>query len=422
MSADRLFTNYQRHRFHRAKLLMDQPNVNLLRDLVEVDNDCRRAMGSGEYRSPYSCKKCTEISSITSMREGEVKVFEIEAGRKSGENMIVVKDENPLVKVELDEQAKRRYQQLEQLVGICGEANPTDQFIAVSTWLNGIAMSYLVEYILVKRGIPHCLPIETGFQCNRTGYIIRENERKLIDFESTLDAGACRTILQQIAVTLKELSKYSFIHGSATIDRLYVDAFHDCNYGYRIDKETRYNVIGDFTIKIAEYHYSSINLNSTRIFPHTLGRAVNVESAINSFSPVVERVGINIYDINDDSIISKGATLFKVMSDSPTLFTTMRYSGYPLFGGAYDMYSFFISLMSWTPFANIVKHDDDLSKLWSSMFPDPDEIPEIPTNNEGIKCSYQIGEYLKDKWLYCDVIDRLLTEIEKLISFASDSE
>lgn len=419
MSADKLFTSYQRNRFQYAKrLLSGEDMMSIIKELITIDNDCRRSMGAGEYRSPYSCKKCTEISSIASMRAGELKSFEIEAGAKSGENMIVLKDETPLTKVEYDQQAKRRYQQLEQLVGICGgDGKKIDQFIAIGTWLNGILMSYLVEYILIRKNIPHCLPIETGFQCNRFGYIIRGNERKLVDFESTLHADACRSIVQQIAIMLKVLAKYSFIHGSATIDRLYVDSFNDCNYEY-----DGYHVVGDFTIKVAEYHYSSLTIDNTRLFPHTLGRSVNIESALNSFSPVVERFATAIYDIDTDEVIKEGTALFKVMSDESTLFTTMRYSGYPLFGGAYDMYSFFVSLMSWTPFATIVNEDRGLSTLWQSIFPDPDQVPVIPTSNEGITCSYRIGEYLKGRLLYCDLVERLLTTIEGMISFASDSE
>jgi hypothetical protein len=426
MSADTLFTNYQRTRFQYAKKLTEGDNIiDILKEMIITDNDCRRSMGSGEYRSPYSCKKCTEISRVASMREGDVKTFEIEAGRKSGENMIVLKDESPLVKIELDERAKTRYHQLEKLVGICRDDDgyresvndKVEQFIAVGTWLNGVVMSYLVEYLLVRKNIPHCLPVETGFICNRVGYLIRSNERKLVDFEASLYPDGCRTILQQIAVMLKVLSRYSFIHGSATIDRLYVDSFNDCNYTY-----DNHSIIGDFTIKVAEYHYSSMTLNNTRIFPHTLGRSVNVEESISSFSPVVERIGAMLYDINDDTLIKGGATLFKINSDSPTLFTTMRYSGYPLFGGAYDMYSFFISLMSWEPFANVVNNDEGLSNLWNGIFPDPDEVPKIPTSSEGITCSYRIGQYLQGRWLYCDLISRLLERIEGMISFASDSE
>lgn len=414
MQVDKIFKKYHTERNEIAQRMLISDNIFLdISKSITIDNDCRRAMGNGEYKSPYSCEKCSEISEITSMRNGEIKSFEIEAGSKNGDNMIVLKDENPLSKIEIDHKALQRYNQLTKLVGLCNPPKTNvELFIAIGTWMNGIIMSYLIESILTKNNIPHCLPIEVGFQCKRVGYSIRSELPCLISFNpNTITSDGCRSILQQIAITLHALSEYSFIHGSATIDRIHVDTSVDCNYKYN-----KYNIIGDFIIKIAEYHFSSITVNKTRLFPHPLGRNVNIISALNDFAPIVERKNSLSYDIEDDSVTNTGDTIFKVTCDAPSLFTTMRYSGYPLFGGAYDMYSFFISLMSWKPFSDCVRRDIRLSNIWTGMFPNKDQVPKISTDSV-ITCSYRISEHLKDKWLYCNVVEKLLDQLEIMIDF-----
>ena len=414
-NVDLLFDKYLSQRQTLASNILESESGDIARKIhegIESDNDCRRSMGSGEYRSPYACKKCSEMSEITTMRAGEIKTFEIEAGDMNGENMLVIRNSEPLIKIESDKDAAKRYSQLEKLTGLCnGPKNKIKSFLALTAWVNGLVMNYLVEKILVDRGIPHCLPMITGFVCSRNGYYIRPDLPCLTAFVEDISPDNCRSILQQIAITLHALSEYSFIHGSATIDRIHVDNSVDCNYQY-----DGYNLVGNFTVMIAEYHYSSITIGDTRLSPHPLGRNVNIVSALNNFTPVIQRSSISSYDIETDELIEEGSTVFKVTCESADLFTTMRYSGYPLFGGAYDMYSFFVSLMSWTPFANTVKSNPALSKLWSDLFPNKDQIPKISTDST-ITCSYRIAEQLKGRWLYCDVIRKLLSELEKMIDF-----
>lgn len=412
MKTDLILLQYRHDRNTIAERIVNDLNFD---NIIQIDDECRRAMGSGEYRSPYRCKKCDEISQMTSMRQGEVTSFDIEVGKQTGETIKVIKWDSPVVKIVIEdsESDENRYAHLDRLFHNCGNPNKVNGFIKISKFLNGVLMSYLVEYLLLKNNIPHCLPVEVGFECNRTGYMLRPDEMSIMKV-SELDESACIDILYQIAVMLKALSEYNFIHGSATVDRIYLDLFNDCNYEYLDHK-----VVSNFTVKIAEYHFSSMTLKDHRIFPYSdevstksLNNIVQKEFLGDS---MIEKRSVVMYDLEDSTKAETLSNIFRVRSDSSVLFYTMRYSGYPLFGGAYDMYSFLISLMSLPTFARHATNGQNvLNSIITSIFPYPDDVPEVNTS-EPLTCSYRVSNYLKGKWLYCDVVDRLLNKIQSTI-------
>lgn len=387
---------------------------------IADDPDCTCRFGKGNFTAKYKCINCLELSRLGNFRDGPLANIPIMTGTFSGHSLKVDDDFLPHRKVIFSEEPKRRTERLNKIHNLssCGlRGSPVaEKYLVADDWANKTLINWMVSCILEKEKLPHVIPTENAFVCCESGYRLSFDmgELPLVDTMTELSSKDALGILKQIGVTLTALKGYQFVHGTATIDKLKISFDNGCKYtfeGHEIDN--------DFTLYIDGFHLSSLTVNNVRMMPSTENRGVNINVALDEFKPLVQGYEIsgrkNICSSTRQENINKfgctqdgGTYIFKTGGMCATLFTTMRYSGYPLYGGAVDTYSFLISLMSWKPFADAVERDPGLGKIWSSMFPIPTEIPDIKLEDKPITCSYVVSKLLNDKWLYCDAPERLL--------------
>src|SRR3990167_472541 len=398
----------------------DEEVLSAIKKYINVDHDCICQMGKGEAFTRLACTNCLEIGRLTSFKETIPKEIKILTGKYKRGILKIAEQNSPYSNVSWSEQSKKQAKHLDEIhtnLSNCGLRKPplSSRYLSADNWINEILMNWCISTIFEEEHLPHIRAIENAFVCGEFGYQLTFDEHlvPLLNGIHNLNEKQAFGLLKQIGVILTALKDHHFVHGTATIDKLMIDLKSPCSYRFE-----EHDIISEYTLLLGGLHLSSLTIGDTRIHPSTEGRGVNLDTAINNFKPVVQGYELpgntNICSPDKSGHSSFGCTpdggayIFKTGGADATLFTTMRYSGYPLFGGALDVYGFLVSLMSWKPFAEAVSTSETLKSLWMDMFPDPREVPQIRVDEKPITCSYVVSNVIKDKWLYCDSAERLL--------------
>jgi hypothetical protein len=362
----------------------------------------------------YSCKNCKKLSEIfydffnnpnNEFQDDHSENVLIPFESDIDENYTIeIKKENYVnssyeIKSELKN--TKFYKKLSEIsskkyCGLQGDPGNTT-LLSFNVWLNNVLINWILEETFESLGVPKHVPeLLSSFECSENGYkVIKKDYDSLVNKDS-LNLEEAVGILYQIASIWQVLQSKYFIHGSITIDKLH----------FRYEPIDYITPMGDriyspITLIIDGFNFSSIYISeNTRIIPNNRGRGVDLELSVEKFKPIIEA-----------SKKENDTMVYKTQMGSEYFFNVMRYSGYPLFGGSYDMYSIFLSLMSWCMFRNVVKDNPKLMKVWSEMFYDPIDLP-VP-NERNIRCSFKIGNLLGNKNLYCDAISRLMKLLKK---------
>lgn len=413
-NVDDLLTGY-----YRDKLAtLSELTPDKVAQIIEVDNHCLLSMGTNITNSStntYRCHNCTELGRLFDFRKGHQSVITLESGAFTGVNLSIKKNSNVIYDVKWDQRAKDRSEELDKAEGLnkCGlnTSGISKRYICSDSWLNELLINWSISEVLSNENIPHYRQIVKSFVCGGDGFQVRfGNMKSLMSIDQSLiDEDLVYSIFHQLASFLHHLQNYQFVHGTATIDKLYISS-SACNYKFK-DKGNEHLIVSSNTLVVDGFHLSSINWGETRIIPSINGRGVDLDRSISSFRPIISKCNLR-KDLSIETCSNNSNSyLFRFGDSSSSLFTTMRYSGYPLFGGAFDVYSFMTSLMSWEPIRMIVNKSHRLTAIWHYLFPGElrDEITEhIPYSSTPITCSYKISGLLSNKWLFCDSIDRLL--------------
>ncbi len=405
--------------------LRDENLPSKIREYIPVNGECLRQMGKGNAKSSYSCTKCLEVGRLVPYRSGTPSEFYIESGARRGTKISILEENSPHSKVKWDPQARTISQQISQINNLnsCGVSGSpvAERYLSSDNWLNGVLINWCIESIFKQRRTPHTLEIIEAFVCNDVGYVLKADgsasERSSVDLTSMeWDEARVASLFRQIGAILLTLKPYQFVHGTATLDKLSASLDEPCGYAFNDSK-----IIGDFTLKIGGFHLSSITLSGTRLFPSTYARNVDLLNAVTQFTPCVQSFEIPEVDLVQASCSSGNCSLrrngyvFRMGHSGPTLFTTMRYSGYPLFGGAFDTYSFLTSLLSWKPIGEVVSKSERLTAVWTNLFPESHKAPEIESSDTPVTCSYEISKHLHGSWMYCDAPEMLLELCDKYL-------
>lgn len=371
-----------------------------MKDNFETCKGCLRNFG---YKNPLdrqSCLNCIEIGLLTSLLDGTPKMMEIISGKYKGDKFFFRTTINPRCNVfSVSEESNDRVNRLSKLENLdqCGlNSKPKAvKYYASDCWLNESIITWIIMS-QIKDFTP-VLPIEKSFICNNIGVQILQRKRiNLIantDDDSTLTEEEALTILRQLTIILTRLKKYQFIHGAATLDNICVDWDRKTTIG---------GTTFDFEIYLTGLHLSSLNFKNTRFLPSTSGRDVKLEQDFTSFLNSSNNIRSLSLPNN-----GKQVKIFKTSAVDTTLFTVIRYSGYPLYGGAIDVYSFMVSLLSWGPFNRAYTNSSRLQSIWTEMFFDPLDTPTIISEEKPIICSLKISRILADRYLYCNAVEKL---------------
>lgn len=429
-NVDEILDKYYTSKTNFFEKLKSDPDhvLSVISELINIDHDCICQMGKGESFTKLACTNCLEIGRLVSFKENIPKEIPIMTGKYKRGVLKISEQPSPYSGVRWSDQSKTQAKGLDDIhtnLSSCGLRKPplVSKYLAADNWINEILMNWCISTIFEREHLPHILAIENAFVCGNIGYqlMFDEGQKPLLSGIQKLNESQAFGLLKQIGVILTALKDYHFVHGTATIDKLMVNLKSPCSYQFG-----DHDIISDFTVLLGGLHLSSITVDDVRIHPSTEGRGVNLDTAISNFKPVVQGYELpgrkNICSPNKSGSSAFGCTsdggtyVFKTGGAGATLFTTMRYSGYPLFGGSLDTYGFLVSLMSWKPFADIVEKSEALKSVWIDMFPDPREVPLIRVEGDPITCSYVVSNVLKDKWLYCDSPERLLVLCSKYSS------
>jgi hypothetical protein len=386
-------------------------------DIIDNNEGCLSQMGFGNWITNYKCDNCLVLGRLCKQTKGEVKRIDLETENYEDFYLQILKERNvddPLITD--DKTIKTRVKELSEIGGLneCGSESKyraigSDRYMVSNTWLNGILINWLISNVPEIKDTGRTIPIIKAFICNGNGYqvtkLLKENTIKPLS-ERIMKVEDIWHILRQLSLFFINVSRYDFIHGSATYNKLYVD---ETPYAY-VSCGNKYDC--EFKLIVTGFHMSSININGNRIMPDSKGRDVDIENAVKKF----EKIEI---DSDSESKSEDKLYVFAPGSIDGNVFTVMRYSGYPLFGGAYDIYSFFGSLMSLKSFGDIVDDSVKLSNVWTSMFLIPTESPDIKRNTN-IQCSYEMARQL-DTVLVPSTISSYSGSTKKLVMMYCDA-
>lgn len=419
------FVDHVFHEYQTAKFaLLDNPTPEKITAFITPDDGCVRQMGHGDGASGYACTRCLQIGRLTDMDYSPPKSILIETGSMKGVTFGITEKENVLYDVMWDDRAPERFDAINSIenLSMCGLSgnSKASRYLASDTWLNEALVSWQIERILTAKNIPHINPVMIAYVCGGRGFSIDCDGVKPLTTKTHLSEHDALSILTQLGSFLMALKSSLFVHGSLTIDKLgWAD--QPCGYEYM-----GHEVMGDFILYIHGFHMSSINVapanhitgprgnnrETIRLIPSTRGRGVDLEYSVSQFKPVIKQCSISnvqIGEVYENVCKADGDAemLYQYVDNGPVLFTTMRYSGFPIFGGGFDLYTALISLLSWKPFRCAVSNSERLTAIVRKMFPGT-----FPTIKEpDITCSYKVATCLSGAWLYCDAVEKMFENI-----------
>ena len=420
-SVDGVFLEYRNSKF----ALLDNPTPEKITAFITPDDGCVRRMGHGDGSSGYACTRCLQIGKLTDMDYSPPTSIHIETGSMQGATFGITEKEDVLYDVRWDDRAPERFDAINSIenLSMCGLSGNTkaSRYLASDTWLNEALVSWQVERILHAKNLPHINPMMIAYVCGTRGFSIDCDGVQPLTNKTHLSESDALSILTQLGSFLAALKSSLFVHGSLTFDKIgWAD--QACGYEY-MGRE----VIGDFTLYIRGFHMSSINVapanhttgprgnnrETIRLIPSTRGRGVDLEYAVSQFKPVIRRCSIGnvgIGDVYENVCTPDGGAdmMYQYTDNGPVLFTTMRYSGFPIFGGGFDLYTALISLLSWKPFRCAVSNSEVLTAIIRKMF--PGKFPTIKESD--VTCSYKVATYLSGAWLYCNAVEKLFEFID----------
>lgn len=462
---DTLLAQYRQDREEITTLMLKDPNtlINTIwkqEGPLAIDSECRCRMGKGERRSTFACAQCKNMRRLIDFRLGAIdRPFEIKCGQCMGKNLIVSNTEviTPFLSWD-DDSARRAQQYIKQYDGLTMCGTP---FIPDLKCITGdpFTIRTLIMWMIAKRftakGLPHIPMLHTAFICGCMAYSLYEMpnigtmpDLHKIESYHNLDTGVksmksqhfaytplkseiTRTIIIQLLVTLIELSKINFSHGTPSIHGL---VFNKNPVSYMYDG---IHVNGPVTLQISDLWNSSATFGSTHFFPKSIKSSMHVEK--NMFIPEIATRTVSMAPCHDPTQASeqalpanlcepRAATLYRLTNSTIDIYNAMRHIGFPLYVGSFDFYCFMVSLMCDKSFFDSVVHDKNLYRLWSMMW----LAEDLPRVEEMIKEAHEVEvrcepwqiptrsnnniavDIVRGSWLRCDIVQYIWSLVKMM--------
>lgn len=448
---DNLLIRYGQDREEVISFINNDPDtlINIIwkpEGPLAIDEECRCQMGNGERRTAFACAQCKNMRRLIDFRNGGVdRAFQIQCGELAGKSLIV--SGTPVVNpfLEWDDNSARRAQQyIQQYTNLtsCGTPSIPDlKCMTGDSFTIRTIIMWMIAKLFSKSGLPHIPTLHTSFICSGIGYSLYNmpsigtmSELHKIESYHNLDSGIksmkshhfaytelkseiTRTIITQLLVTLLELSKINFSHGTPSIHGLVFDK-NPVSYIY-----DGFHVNGPITLQISDLWNSSATFNRIHFFPKNLKSSMYIEK--NMFVPEIATRTVTMAhcDDNTNEVPSnicdpQSTTLYRLTNSTIDIYTAMRHIGFPLYVGSFDFYCFMVSLMCDKSFFDSVKNDPKLYRLWSMMWLSEDlnrieqlikDSHEIEVRNEHWQIpsngsSNTAVNIIRGAWLRCDII------------------
>lgn len=459
---DTLMARYKQDRDEITSLIMHNPD-KLITSIwkqdgpLAIDNGCRCQMGRGERRSPFACAQCSNMRRLIDFRFGGVeRPFQLQCGQFVGKNLVVTNTDVVEPFIAWDEDSARRaraYVQQYNDLTACGTPSVDNlRCITGDSFTIKTLIMWMIDRLFTERGLPHIPTLYTAFICSGVGYSLYDmpsigsmNDLHKIaayhDVDPTtksmksqhfaympLKSSIARTIIVQLLVTLLELSRLNFSHGTPSIHGL---TFNKDPISYMYDGV---HINGPITLQITDLWNASATFNSTHFFPKNIRSLMYIER--NLFVPEIATRTVAMapcHNIEPSSVVCppgtttctdvcspEAVTLYRLTSSTMDIYNAMRHIGFPLYVGSFDLYCFMVSLMCDRSFFAAVTRDEKLYRLWSMMW----LAEDLPTIEQRIQQLHEIEaqgdtpitnraasnnviDIIRGAWLRCDVVKHL---------------
>lgn len=432
---DNLFFHYEQNRKETVDLVLNNPD-RLLQSLwgkdstIAIDNECRCEMGKRDLRSVFSCSQCKNLRRINCKLDCVNKHFQLQCGKLAGKNMIIYNTNILDPFIQWDKEAEIRAKNLVkqyQMLKLCGTPDISNiRCISGDSFTIRTLLSWIIYDFFNKKSLPHIPLLYTTFICKNMGYSLYEypnigtlddmhkfdiyhNKNSNSDMRSqhtintSLKSSVSRSIIIQLLVILKELSKINFSHGSPCINDL---IFNSSPVSYMYDG---FHVVSDFTMQITNFWNSSAMLNNIHLF----SKKMKTDIGLGKFMFIPEIIKKNVATATCSGAC-QDIIVYKITSENVDLYISMREIGFPIFVGSFDFYCYMVSLMCDKSFYDSLIKDKNLYRLWTVMWT-PEDLINIEKNIKESQelemnlrtSNINIINIIRGSWLRCDIIDHM---------------
>jgi hypothetical protein len=401
---------------------------------LAIDDNCDCQMGQGDLRTSFSCAQCKTLRRIIDFRYGAIeRPFLIECGDMTGKNLVVSKYEVGTPFLIWDEDASKRakvYADSYLNLISCGSSGIKNiKCIAGDSFTIRMLITWMISKIFTNKGLPNHFQIYTAFICKNVGYYLYEqpsigslyNSEKVNKFidnsTGSFKVTFLRSIILQLLVIIKELSKINFSHGNPSTEALIFNK-EPVSYLYE-----DVHIESEVTLMIGGMWNSSATFSGVHYFTKNIKSAMQLDKSI--FTPEITTKQVStaycdtILDLSPGSkcidkttyekCIPNNTTIYRLSQTTIEIYNAMRHIGFPLYTGSFDFYCFMVSLMCNKSFYYGVTTDTDLNRLWLMMWL-PEDIERVDNEIKKfhitgkIATSNNIIEIVRSTWLRCDIL------------------
>jgi len=405
MSADQIIVKFNENYQKVVKNLSPET----IKQIFYNDTGCLRQFGKGIQDSSYACKYCELFGFLADLNPKTNKI-KLHSGELKEETILIEKTDHPTLTAEWDNKIKNRHLSYENKFGYCNDKNETvvpSKYLILDSWTNDMVIEWILSDIYSDAGIMNVMPSVGSFVCRSVGYKLKiDSGSPLLNIN--LDEVSVLSIFKQLGCALRIIRHHNVVNPQATINNLIFNE-ESVNYIYR-DIEIK----SPFTLFLTGFNWASVEWNNIRVLPDIKGKHRDVDVAIRQNDFIVnQRMCPKITDMNEDEDENEDVSyerLFKINPEMVGLFIALRYSGFSIYAGVYDFYSYIISLLSWKKLRDIVESSERLTKWVNHIFPKKNFlIYWHKTEDTGLlTCPTKIATLLSEQYLYCDVFDRFL--------------
>lgn len=288
-------------------------------------------------------------------------------------------------------------------------------YIGSDRFTNQMLNTWALESILSLSGLPSPQQMHHGFVCGNVGYglydfpdigSIRDLALKYTNNDKVMKVEHAIQLTRQLICILHALHDYAFSHGSPSIQsmKFSVDKVN-CTYK---GKELNCN----FSLHLSNFDYSSISIhyigaqedskNIFRLYCHS-NKTVNVDH-IDNESKIEQKRFVN----GSHEILT-----FRLPKNINDYIVRLRHTGVALHRSSYDLYSFWMSLMLYTPYRQAISQSPEYMNLWRELWiSDEYQIVDNKLNNNN---NYEIHNnptsWLQNLWLRCSAIEHIFDKL-----------
>jgi hypothetical protein len=403
LGVDNLLESYNNIKQTLTHLIFNDPATLVetlwkLNGPLPIDNHCVWGMGEHDKKT-YMCASCKNIKRLQSDTNPIVgKETIIMCGNHIGETWIVHKHNEHRTTHYIESKEKLVLFYKKQ----CDKrATNYNQIITGDPFTMSTIISWGVQELFYRNNLPHIQASKNSFVCGGIGYSVDETPsignifclEHIADYTTTKKVFKKKiivSILAQLLVSLKQLTKINAVHGNPSIKTILFSK-SPATYTYE-------GFISDapITLKLDNWERASL---MTHGVVYTTNNFLRLDN-----SKVIQKIKTKILD---------GSQVYR-MNDN-TGHTHYNH----LYGGSNDLYGFLVALMLNKTFYKSMFYYKPAKIWWEKVWVNETReklerklqifhTETNPNNDMRICEAFPIVEVLKGMWLKCDVVEPLL--------------